>query len=184
MTLQSVNVLFPFAGEGPADLEQFIEIFHPWVATQSLEGMLIDVVDYRHVPDGPGVVLIGLEGDFYLNEIGLRYSRKAPIAGSSADALRQAFSAVETVANRLEETVSGLKFCRKQIEVSINDRAIAPNTAESFATLKSDLVSFLSGELGADSVEIEHKNGHEPRQLLTATVSAESPLETGKLVAG
>ena len=45
-----------------ADLEPLIPIFHGWIQDQVSEELLLDVADYRHVPAGPGVMLIGLEG--------------------------------------------------------------------------------------------------------------------------
>ena len=34
------------------ELEEFIPVFHDWIQTQQLEELLIDVADYRHVPQG------------------------------------------------------------------------------------------------------------------------------------
>ena len=56
-----------------ADLEQIVELFHQWVADQSMPEMLIDIADYRHVPDGPGSVLVGLESDYAIDHAGGRY---------------------------------------------------------------------------------------------------------------
>ena len=49
--LQHVNVKFPSAGS--IDLTQAIPVFHRWIQEQALPGLLIDVADYRHVPEGP-----------------------------------------------------------------------------------------------------------------------------------
>ncbi len=42
--------------------------------------MLIDVADYKHVQDGPGILIIGHEGDYALDQengrSGLLYTRK------------------------------------------------------------------------------------------------------------
>ena len=76
MNLQHVNIALVYDGDLTPDPSKAIELFHPWVSQQSLPGLLIDVADYQHVPNGPGVVLVGLEGEWYLNESGLRYSRK------------------------------------------------------------------------------------------------------------
>ena len=38
----------------------FIPIFHEWIKSRRLEDeVMIDVADYSHVPDGPGVILVG-----------------------------------------------------------------------------------------------------------------------------
>ena len=43
----------------PAEL---IPLLHGWIQKRSVEGTLIDVADYSHVPDGPGLMLIAHEG--------------------------------------------------------------------------------------------------------------------------
>lgn len=176
MNLQHLTIRFPFDGEPKLNLARAIELFHGWVSAQSLEGMSIDVVDYRHVPNGPGVVLIGLEGDYYLNETGLRYSRKAAVEGTSLDALKQAFSAGSTVCSRLEAEFDGLKFCRKNFEIAVNDRAVAPNTIDTFEQIKGDIESFFAGELGAGSANVSYCEG-DPRKLLTVKIELDAPLE-------
>lgn len=54
--------------EESIDLNEVKNLFHRWLQEDRLTGLFIDVVDYRHVPDGPGVLLAGHEGD-----IGVRY---------------------------------------------------------------------------------------------------------------
>jgi hypothetical protein len=46
------------------DLEPFIPMFHRFVQQGSVEGLLVDVADYAHVRDGPGVILIGHDVDY------------------------------------------------------------------------------------------------------------------------
>lgn len=176
MNLQHLTIRFPFDGEPNLNLARAIELFHGWVSAQSLEGMSIDVVDYRHVPNGPGVVLIGLEGDYYLNETGLRYGRKAAVEGTSLDALKQAFSAGATVCSRLEAEFDGVKFCRKNFEIAVNDRATAPNTLDTFEQIKGNIESFFTGELGAGPANVSYCEG-DPRKLLTVKIEVDTPLE-------
>src|SRR3989442_6323570 len=62
------------------DLGDAIPIFHRWIQDRVCPEMLIDVADYRHVPNGPGVMLIGHEANYSLDNtkdrLGLPYSRK------------------------------------------------------------------------------------------------------------
>lgn len=180
MNLQHVNVRFRIDGELKVDLKHFIPVFHRWVAEQSLGGMLIDVVDYRHVPQGPGVVLIGADGDYYMNETGLRYSRKTVAEGTSGEKLKQAFSAAATVCARLEAEFPDLKFCRRTFDVTVNDRAIAPNTPETFGALKSDLEDFARTGLGAGSATLEPEP--DPRKLFGVTVTLDRAVDVNPLV--
>ena len=46
----------------------FIPIFHRWIQESRLaDRLLIDVADYRHVANGPGVLLIGHEAHYALD---------------------------------------------------------------------------------------------------------------------
>src|SRR5205807_2486817 len=83
--LQHINVKLLL--EGGDDLDPVIPIFHSWIQNQPFGELLIDVADYRHVHHGPGIVLIGHEADYSLDQtdgrLGLRYNRKAPLPGSN-----------------------------------------------------------------------------------------------------
>ena len=48
------------------DQEEFIPVFHDWIQNPSGE-LLIDVVDYRHVHDGPGVILIAHDAHYAID---------------------------------------------------------------------------------------------------------------------
>ena len=94
MELQHINVKIYVDGDLAIDPAAFIDVFHEWVREHTLDELLIDVADYRHVPAGPGVMLIGHEGDYSMDNAGdrwgLRYNRKAAVDGSNDDRLRQA----------------------------------------------------------------------------------------------
>ena len=67
------------------ELSKFVPIFQRWIQRQLVEGLLIDVAAYEHVYQGPGIVLIGDEGDYSLDirdgRPGLMYTRKRQIDG-------------------------------------------------------------------------------------------------------
>jgi hypothetical protein len=95
------------------------------------------------VPAGPGVILIGLEANYSLdnraNRLGLLYNRKAAIEGSDCDKIAQALRAALNACRRLEgepEFQGKLIFDTGEIEILINDRMLAPNTDEMFARLR------------------------------------------------
>jgi len=119
---------------------------------------LIDVVDYSHVPDGPGVVLIGHAADFYLGALdgafGLVYSRKRGGPGPDArleDALRRLINAA-----RLLEREDGLelRFKSNELSLRLTDRLHAPNDDATFASTKAE-VEALFGRVYGSSVELE-----------------------------
>ena len=52
--LQHVNVKLLAGDPADVDLEPLIPIFHDWIRDRVFEELLLDVADYRHVPEGPG----------------------------------------------------------------------------------------------------------------------------------
>ncbi len=154
MELQHVNVKIFVDGDLSVDPEQVINVFHNWMAEQSCDELLIDVADYRHVPAGPGVVLVGLEADYALDNAGQRwgllYNRKAFWDGSNEDRFTQAFRAAASACLRLEDQLTGLKFSRQEFQMFINDRALAPNIPATLDACRGEIESFLQGLLGHD----------------------------------
>ena len=137
------------------DLGDAIPIFHRWIQDGVCDEMLIDVADYRHVPAGPGVMLIGYEAHYSLDEtggrLGLLYSRKAP-GGEARENLRQAYKAAVNACRRLEAEVpfqGKLRFDMRDCEIAINDRLLAPNTDATFAALRGELEEFAREVWGA-----------------------------------
>jgi len=74
------------------DIESFVPLFHNWIQEDRIPNhVMVDVVDYKHIPDGPGIMLIAHEGHFSLdfedNELGLLYMRKTPLGDNMAETL-------------------------------------------------------------------------------------------------
>lgn len=185
MELQHVNVKI-FASELQVDLERFIDVFHRWITDQTTSEMLIDVADYRHVPHGPGVVLVGHEADYALDQtggrFGLLYNRKVAIAGSNQDRLKQALRSAALASQQLESEFDGepLKFSRQEFEIFINDRAIAPNTEETFAKTGPELAAFLALTLGHDQFRFERQS-NDPRNRFGVVVNSSKPFDLAAL---
>ena len=183
MNLQHVNVKIFVDGVLAVDPRRFIEVFHRWVAEQSMDELLIDVADYRHVPAGPGIMLVGHEADYSMdntgNRWGLRYNCKATREGSNADRLSHALQSAAKACSLLESEFSDLKFANDSFELSINDRALAPNTDETFSACKSELTTFLQSELGESNAEFTHAN--DPRRIFSVAVKLSKPMELASL---
>jgi len=85
MELQKVVVKFFAADPASVKLDEFIPVFHRWIQKHAVDGMLIDVADYGHLPQGPGVVLVAHEADYFMDTmegpLGLLYNRKASSSG-------------------------------------------------------------------------------------------------------
>ena len=151
--LQHVNVKFPSAGS--IDLTQAIPVFHRWIQEQALPGLLIDVADYRHVPEGPGVVLVAHEAIYGLDEgggwLGLLYNRRTKHDAAPAETAAHAFRAALAACRKLEqepEFSDSVHFDGSACEVVVNDRALAPNDKAMRARLLAVLEPLLDRYVG------------------------------------
>lgn len=165
MQIQQLSVKV-FAMPGFLDQGDLIPIFHRWIREKALPGvLLIDVADYRHVPDGPGVMIIAHEAHYGLDsgdgELGFLYSRKRDPVGDAQARLREAFGAVFQACKLLEAEPSlggKLRFDYGRLEVRLMSRLVAPNTAEAFGQLRQDLEPFLAQLYGGADVALTHRD--------------------------
>jgi len=183
LNLQHVNAKVFVDGELTVDLEDVIQVFHTWVAAQAFDELLIDVADYRHVPAGPGVVMVGHQADYGLdfadNKPGLLYNCKAEASGSNEDRFAAAIKAAVRVCLLLEKELDGLKFCRRQVEFCINDRGLAPNTDETRSAVEPEMPQIVAGIAGSDAFSIEYSS--DPRARLGGIITFNEPLDFDSL---
>jgi hypothetical protein len=177
MDSSKLNIKF-YADAPGLRLADVVPIFHSWIQFHSIpDHLLIDVADYNHVPDGPGVVLVAHEANIYLDRfdgrLGLTYSRKAPLPGSFSDRLRFCFGAALQAAALLDgnSELGGIKFRTNEVNLKINDRLLAPNSPETFASVKPELEKFLRGFFSSD-VALEHRG--DSRRLFEVQIRASS----------
>jgi hypothetical protein len=175
--IEHVNVKVFARSGGEIDPAWVVPVFHRWIQESACEELLVDVANYGHVPAGPGVVLVGHEANYSLdlsdNLPGLLYNRKAVLGGSAADNIAQALGAALDACARLEREPlegGGLHFDAGRLEVSINDRLLAPNTEEAFLALRPALEEALARFYGSEPLEIGRVG--EPRERLRMAVSA------------
>ena len=168
---------------GAIDLADAIPVFHRWIQNHTVEGLLIDVADYRHVPDGPGVILIGHEADYFLDRtegaLGLLYSRKRLSEGTPADRLRtdlrHALRACFALQQEPEFADSGLEFAAERLRFIVNDRLAAPNDDETLRRLQPDIEAFVREVYPGDPVRIERDDA-DPRGRFTLHITASGPV--------
>ena len=160
-----------------ADLAPLIPIFHAWIQGQIFEELLLDVADYRHVPAGPGVILIGHQANYSVdnadNRLGVRYNRKAELDGGNQDRLAQAARAALIACQRLEAepTVAGtFHFGGRELEIFINDRLLAPNCEATFEAARPDLQRFAEKLFGGARYSLSHNP--DPRKLFGVSLKA------------
>jgi hypothetical protein len=146
MDLQRIGIKI-FADDSAAvPLREFIPVFHTWIQKQAIENhLLIDVHNYSHIHNGPGILLVAGEGNFSIDmsdgRMGLLYYRKVPGEGV-ASVLRTALQACSLL--ETDPSLKGrLHFRTDEIQIVANDRLLAPNTEETFQELSVALISNL-----------------------------------------
>ncbi len=183
MNLQHLNIKVFAERPETIDLSNFIGVFNDWIQRRVADELLIDVADYSHVFAGPGVILIGHEANYSLDNaggrLGLLYNRKAKVAGTTHERLRQAARAALLACQRLEKEQS-LKFSGQEVQVIVNDRLIAPNTDETFTSLAPELKSFFDTLYG--DAEYLLNSTPDRRERLTVNVRAASRFDVETLL--
>ncbi len=158
MEVHRLGIKFFAADPASVRLEDFIPIFHSWIQKQNLDGhLLIDVHDYSHMHQGPGILLVAHEGNFSIDmsdgRPGLLYYRKTPTALSPAEHLTTIFkSALQ--ACRLMEKDTHVRFNMDELLIIVNDRLNAPNDHATFSELQPLLASALKRSFDGAEFEV------------------------------
>jgi hypothetical protein len=173
---QRLTVKFFFETLDPNALSRFIPVFHRWIGDAVMPGeILIDVADYKHVYQGPAVVLVGFYADYIIDlahgQAGLRYVRKRQTGTSFADALRLSLHQAVSVGDLLakDPDLQGFVDLRTNDAIfTIPDRLRYPNEEATFAAVR--LAAFpVVKEFFGDDVEIDYL-ANDPREPLTLRV--------------
>ena len=148
--LQRFGLKLFFRSKVGVEPRSFIPVFHRWIQTGAVGGLLIDVADYTHLVDGPGVLLVGHEGNYALDfrngRPGLYYYRKQPADGTLGERI-VALGRTVLEAGCLLETDDALgpnlRFRGDELEFVANDRLVAPPNDDTAEALRPVLSGFL-----------------------------------------
>ncbi|MDH3583047.1 MAG: hypothetical protein OER86_02400 [Phycisphaerae bacterium] len=176
MKLHRIGIKLFFAPDAAIDLAAAIAVFHRWIRDGRIPAMLIDVADYRHVPEGPGVMLIGHDVDYALDQGGgelglltvLKRGSASDLKGGLAEALRLAL--LGAVALEQEAALGTVRVRTDRLQVTLLDRLQAPNDAATRGDLQPAVESALKQILGAQSLTAE-PSGDDPREALGLDIS-------------
>jgi hypothetical protein len=155
--------------------DDYVPLFHGWIQRRILDGTPIDVADYKHVPDGPGIMLIGHEADRALDygegRPGVLYQRKRQGEGTLEERFAAAIAAADRTAAEIEGDPSsaGVRFGRDEILLRVNDRLRAPNDDATLEELRPAIVAALGTMRPGRDAEIARVTD-DPRGPLTIRV--------------
>lgn len=186
MDLQHIAVKLFTRDVSAFDMASLIPIFHRWIQRTALSDlMLIDVADYTHVHEGPGVILICHEGHFAMDEgegrLGLLYSNKRLATGDVQQRFRTAVQRTLSAAKLLEaepELGGKIAFATNELLFRVDDRLLAPNTTETYQRLKPDMERVLVGTYDGEAVDLRHIEDPRTSFTVKATTSTSPDLET------
>ena len=172
------------------DLEDVIPVFHDWIQQQRLDELLIDVVDYRHVHNGPGVMLIAHDAHYAIDvadgRMGLLYSRRREThparnaTHSVTERLQSALQCALAAGQRLEAEPSlqgRLKFRGDELLVRVNDRLVS-STPDAFGALQAHLRPVLEKLYPGCQVEVERCGKSDSRLAAAIKVAADGDVAT------
>lgn len=159
-------------------VRDFVGIYHSWIQKQSVAGhQLIDVHDYSHIYQGPGILLVAHEGNFSIDnaegKLGLAYFRKQPAGKTTEESLRASLMAARQAVS-LIESEPGLdgkvRFRKDELLVICNDRLLAPNNER----ILEELRPALTHVFGTEATFTHANTGTKAR--LTIHVTEATPL--------
>ncbi len=184
MIPQRLSVKFFIKGSAPA-LPPFVPLFHRWIQNNTVEGLLIDVADYEHVPDGPGILLIGHDVDYSIDLTDgkpslmvrrKRYEDSDDFAAILRDTLRKAAQAANAL--HADDAVS-IEIDATTVEITLIDRLQSPNTAEAYAAATSEVEAVLNALYPAG---FELRQGSDdPRDCLSLVATSKSTADFASL---
>ena len=190
--MESVKVDLKLFLQGSADVElqDVIPVFHDWIQHQRLDELLIDVVDYRHVHDGPGVMLIAHDAHYAMDmadgHMGLLYSRRREThparnaIQSVTERLQSVLQCALAACQRLETepALQGrLKFRGDELLLRINDRLVSPTLAN-FDDLQTHLQPVLARLYPDHQVEVQSCGGSDSRLAVAIKVAEDAGVAT------
>jgi hypothetical protein len=182
--------------DAPAPAE-LIPLFHQLIHEQVLDDLLIDVADYSHVPEGPGLVLVGHDAVYhYRDRAGgppgrrsLVYSRRReswrPVEPPSPRArLRAALRNTPAAAHALEQRLGErLRWDTRSLEVTFNDRLTAPHAQATRLAWRPEVESRVAATF-ADGRPRVVDRGEDPRERVGFRVDGSAWVEPLEAVLG
>lgn len=183
VTPQRIQIKLFASAESTVNYPALIPVFHRWIQEDAVDGLLIDVADYKHVPNGPGVMLVGHEVDYGIDErggrLGLTVTRKInrtemdkSFDEEIAIALRWALQSADLL---VDEPTLDLDFEQDEIELRFLDALRTPNNAETFGAIRPIINQVVEDNFGVSTIleyiELDQRRPLTVRAIVGRTVS-------------
>src|ERR1051325_745702 len=158
MDLHKLGIKFFMTDPNAVPVQDFIPVFQSWIQGHAIpDHMLVDVHNYSHMHEGPGILLVAHEGNFSIDMTsgrpGLLYYRKAPTAlppvEHVATILRSALQA-----RQLLEKDAAVRFSTEELLIIANDRLGAPNNETTYMQLQPIIAEALKLVFGGSGFRL------------------------------
>jgi hypothetical protein len=164
------------------ELSRVVPVFHGFIREQKLDDVLIDVADYAHVHQGPGVVLIAHASDYYFDlgegRAGLLFSRKRAGPSDPEARLVDAFRCALQACKLLEQEPGlGLRFGTNEARLSLLDRLETPSSDASLDAIFPVLSRALAEVYGELPFELRREGSEKEPFALRIRVLGAPPIE-------
>jgi hypothetical protein len=152
--------------------EDLVLFFHRVIQGGLIDETTIDVTDYSHVPDGPGVMLICHEAHYSMDRgrgrLGLKCAARRGASGDAADRIRRVLRKLLRLAAIMEshEVLAGrVRYDTRSVLFSIEDRLVAPATQATFDAFAPVLAEVAADVWGAPPALVRVGSAREPFQV-------------------
>lgn len=175
-----------FADGIVVDPPRLVPLFHEWIRHKTVEGLLIDVADYKHVHEGPATVLVGHDVDYSIDlseaRPGLMVTRKRPTMGDLAEDIHQGVRRVLAAARALERKADPhppVRFRTDELRVQVIDRLRFPQSADAVEAVRGAIEPLFAKLFDPSGFTIENA-ATDARMPVTLRVRAAGspPLDT------
>lgn len=173
MDTHKIGVKFYFEKGQDVAPEVWFKTFNTWISAHEGPDVLIDVVDYHHVKNGPVTLLVAHEYDISIDDgdgrRGLFFSRKQPTEGNFLARLSSAVKQTCEICQRIEtdgNVGSQVAFDGSEVRLVLNDRLLAPNTEETLQAIQADLDAVLGKAYGGAKVSVARRDDVKARFTL------------------
>jgi hypothetical protein len=188
--LHRVGVKWYARESSPLDMLNLIPVFHRWISERVLPDLMIDVAEYTHVQNGPGVLIVATEGNYGYDETGgargmVYYSKEQLPEGDLASRLASvARKGLQACVLFQREPGIGDKagFPGDRVEVFSNDRLLGPNTDAGWGQFEPAVKALAERLFGAGNYRVE-RSSPDPRERLTGIIHAPQPATAETLLA-
>ena len=180
LQIQKFGIKLYLTSNNSFDSKSMIPVFHSWIQNKTIDNhLLIDVADYSHIKDGPGVMLVAHEGIFSLDQEnfhpGIMYMRKTKMEGNFNKRLIKILDITLQAANLLNNNDFNrdFDFTQNLFRFIANDRRIAENTLENQNLYQGVVREVLQEKYKTSNVKFVNISNKNERLAFTVNISTD-----------